>query len=98
MSRWEPHIDLMRLLEALSTELAVTTETEVLQAGVEARWPLAEAAREVRELIGALNGDPGEAEVLQSIDRTEGGVERENLRHHRSVTERGNRTCCSRQH
>jgi hypothetical protein len=91
MSRWEPHIDLMRLLEALSTELAATTEAEVLQAGAEARSPLADAAREVRELIG----DPGEAEVLQSIDRREGGVERENLRHHRSVTERG---CCGRQH
>jgi len=41
MSRWEPHIDLMRLLEALATEIVAATDLEVLQACAENGWPMA---------------------------------------------------------
>jgi hypothetical protein len=86
MSCWEPHIDVMRLLEALSTEIAATAEREVSQACAEARGSLVEAANEVRHLIGAVNGD-----------LKEGDIDGESPGHHRSVTELGHRTCC-RQH
>ena len=43
MSRWKPHIDLMRLLEALGREIVATTELEGLQACAEDGWSMARA-------------------------------------------------------
>lgn len=54
MSHWEPPLDLMRLLEALANEIAVTTDYEVHQACNEGRSTV-EVAQEVRELIAAVN-------------------------------------------
>jgi hypothetical protein len=93
MSRWEPHIDLMRLLEALANEVVSTTEQEVRQACAEDGWSIAMTAklrcREVRELIDVVNGDPSEPE----IDVEKGDIELRTSRHLRSVVERGSRTC-----
>jgi hypothetical protein len=44
MSRWEPHIDLMRLLEALGNEIVSTTELEVRRACAEDGWSMARTA------------------------------------------------------
>jgi hypothetical protein len=57
MTRWEPHLDLMRLLEALANEIAATTDYEVHQACSEGLCTAA-VAQEVRQLIGAVSGDP----------------------------------------
>ena len=120
MSGWEPHIDLMRLLEALGNEIVSTTEQEVRQACAEdgcaiamtaklmwSAWPelqveggssMASTAEEVRELIDALTGEPGEPEV----DIEKGHIELETSRHLQCVARRGNRTChkqpCHKQH
>lgn len=95
MSGWEPHIDLMRLLEALANEVVSTTEQDVRQACIEDGWSIAMTAKlrckEVRELIDAISGDqddPGEAE----IDVEKGHVELRTSRHLQSVAERGSRT------
>jgi hypothetical protein len=63
MSRWEPHIDLMRLLESLGNEIAAATEQEVRAACVGGGWSVGGSVKEVRELIGAVNGDQGEPEA-----------------------------------
>ncbi len=102
MSRWEPHIDLMRLLDALANEIVSTTEEEVRQACAWDGWTIAMTAKlrckEVRELIDALNGEPGEPEV----DVGKGHIELGTSRHLQSVAERGSRTChkqpCDKQH
>jgi hypothetical protein len=120
MSRWEPHIDLMRLLEALANEIVAATELEVRQACAECRstmagtaklmwsaWPeleveggssMASSAEEVRELIDAVNGEPGEPEA----DIEESHIELATSRHLQSVAERGYRTGhkqpCHKQH
>ncbi len=102
MSRWEPHIDLMRLLEALGNEIVSTTEQEVRQACAEDGWSMAMTAKlrckEVRELIDAVNGEPGEPEV----DVEKGHIELGTSRHLQSVAERGSHTChkqpCHKQH
>jgi hypothetical protein len=111
MSRWEPHIDLMRLLEALGQEIVSTTELEARQACAEDGWSMARTAelkwsvwpelqvesaslmtrtaKEVRELINAVNGDPGEPE----IDVEKGDIEVGSSRHLQSVLGGGSRTC-----
>jgi hypothetical protein len=120
MSRWDPHIDLMRLLEALGNEVVAATELEVRQACAEYRstmagtaklmwgaWPelqveggssMASSAAEVRELIDAVTGEPGELEV----DVGKGHVELRTSRHLQSAAERGSRTGhkqpCHKQH
>jgi len=112
MSRWEPHADLMRLLEALGNEIVTATELEVRQACAEcgstmagtaklmwSAWSeLQEEVREVRELIDAAIGEPGEPEV----DVEKGHIELRTSRHLQSVPERGSRTChkqpCHKQH
>jgi hypothetical protein len=50
MSCWEPHIDLMRLLEALGREIIAATELEVLQACTE------EKGRSIAACRGAWSG------------------------------------------
>ena len=99
MSRWEPHADLMRLLEALANEIVSTTEQDVLQACAEEGWSTAKlGCKEVRELIDVLNGEPGEPEVDVEKDRIELGTSR----HLQSVAERGSYTShkqhCHKQH
>jgi hypothetical protein len=77
MSRWEPHIDLMRLLEALGNEIVSTTEQEVRQACAFDGWSIAMTAKlrckDVRELIDAVNGEPGEPEV--DVDKATSNAE-----------------------
>jgi hypothetical protein len=63
MSRWMPHVDLTRLLEALGNEIVATTQQEVSQACVEEGSSMRSVAREVRELIGAVSGDCGEPDT-----------------------------------
>ena len=112
MSHWEPHLDLMRLLEALGSEVVATTEPEVRQACAErlmataklqwSTWPEVEAevgssiartAKEVRELIEAVTGDPDDPE----IDVKNGHLERKNSHHIHGLVERG-RLTCGKQH
>src|SRR5260221_13896488 len=89
----EPHTDLMRLLEALANEIVSTTEQEVHQACAEDGWSIAMTAKlrckEVRELIDAVNGEPGELEV----DVEKGHIELRTSRHLQSVAAPGSRTC-----
>jgi hypothetical protein len=110
MSRWEPHIDLMRLLEALGRELVATTELEVRQACAEDGWSMARAkllssawpelqveggssmartAKEVRELIEAVTGDPGDAEI--GVEKVH--FELRGSRHLQGAAESGRRIC-----
>jgi NTP pyrophosphatase (non-canonical NTP hydrolase) len=116
MSRWEPHTDLMRLLEALANEIVSTPDQEVRQMcaedgwstaltaeltwsawpelQVEARSSMARTAEEVRELVDAVNGDPGELEIdVEKGDIEKGDIELRGSRHLQSVVERGSRTC-----
>jgi hypothetical protein len=92
MSRWDPDIDLMRLLEALGNEVVATTEPEVRQACAETGWSLRWSAREVRELINAVNGEPGEPD----IDVENGDDELKSSRHLQIVVGRG--SCAYKQH
>jgi hypothetical protein len=89
----EPHTDLMRLLEALANEIVSTTEQEVRQACAFDGWSIAMTAKlrckEIRELIDAVNGEPGEPEV----DVEKGHIERGTSHHLQGVAERGSRTC-----
>ena len=60
MSGWDPHRDLARLLEALGRELVVSGEPELRAACLDDGDSVHTAAREVRELVGALVDDPDE--------------------------------------
>jgi hypothetical protein len=119
MSRWEPHIDLMRLLEALGSEVVAATELEVREACAEGGWSMARTkllwgawpelqvevgssiartAKEVRELIEAVNGDPDGPEIDGDLDGPEidvkkGHIELRGSRHIHGVVERGRLTC-----
>jgi hypothetical protein len=92
MSRWEPHLDLMRLLDALANEIAATTDYEVRRMCDEG-WCTAATAKEVRELISAVSGDPSESGIDADIDLHEGLIEVESPGHHGSVAEPGGRPC-----
>src|SRR5258708_5881982 len=119
MSCWEPHIDLMRLLEALANEIVSTTEQEVRQACAEnersmataklrwSAWPelqdevgssIARTAKEVRELIEAVNGDSDGPEIDGDLDGPEidvkkGHIELRGSRHIHCVFQRCRLTC-----
>jgi hypothetical protein len=75
MNGWDPHRDLARLLEALGRELVESGPPEVRAACLDDGDSIHTAARDVRELVGALIGDPDEptAEVrpLDMADRRE---------------------------
>jgi hypothetical protein len=60
MTRWDPHIDLARLVDALSEEIVAATDEEVRQTCGQAGRSITGAAREVRNLIAALSGEPDE--------------------------------------
>jgi hypothetical protein len=100
MSKWDPHIDLVQLLKALGDEIAATTEGDVVQACAEARQSVTEAAKEVRELISAVSGDPVGADTDPfdpKIALKESHIDLEGSRPHGIIAERGSRTHC-RQH
>jgi hypothetical protein len=60
MSGWDPHRDLARLLEALGRELIASGEPEVRAACFDDGDSVHTAARDARELVGALIDDPDE--------------------------------------
>jgi hypothetical protein len=98
MSKWDLQSDLMRLellrlLEALSDEITASTDRDIVLACVEARWPLAEAAKEVRDLLGVVTGGPGKACIDPFAEPADGGLELEGSQPHRSAAETGGRTC-----
>jgi hypothetical protein len=99
MSRWEPHLDfwephleLMRLLDGLANEITATTDEEV-RGVYDEDWCTRAAAREVRELIGAVSGAP---EIDADVDPTGARIEVESSTHRGNIAEPG-RTC-HRQH
>jgi hypothetical protein len=55
MRRWQPDLDLDRLLDALETDLLSATEQEIRWAFFEARCSVSLAASEVRELIAGVD-------------------------------------------
>jgi hypothetical protein len=91
MSRWEPHLDLMRVLEALANEIAITTDSEVHQACNEGRC-MAAVAQQVRELIGAVSGDPGALGIDADVDPRNERIDRESSALRGNAAEPG-RTC-----
>ena len=56
MTRWRPHIDLARLLDALEGEVLAASDDAVRL--VAAPREIAAAAAEVRQVIAAVLGDP----------------------------------------
>jgi hypothetical protein len=91
MSRWEPHLDLMRLLEALADEIAAATDYDVRQACSEGRCTAA-MVQEVRELIGTVSGDLEAPGIDADVDPQHKRVELERSVHPGNGTESG-RTC-----
>jgi hypothetical protein len=87
MTQWEPHLDLMRLLEALANEIAATTDHEVHRACSEGLCTAA-VAQEVRELIGAVSGDP----AAPGMDPQDERIDLERSAHPGNGAEPG-RTC-----
>jgi hypothetical protein len=106
MSCWEPHIDLMQLLEALGREIIAATELEVRQACTEENarsiaacrsarsgsqvegGSAARTARQVRELIETVSGDPSEPSDVEKWN-----IELRGSRHIQGAVERGSVTC-----
>jgi hypothetical protein len=92
MSRWEPHLDLMRLLEALANEIAAATDDEVHRACTGEGRCMAAIAREVRELIGAASGAPGAPGIYADVDPQDERIDLERSAHPANAAEPG-RTC-----
>jgi hypothetical protein len=96
MSRWEPHTDLMQLLEALANEIVSTTEQDVRQVCAEDGWSMAMTTKlrckEVRELIDAASGDQDDLGETET-DVENGRIDLRSSRHLQGVAERGGRTC-----
>jgi hypothetical protein len=63
MSGWDPHRDLVRLLDALGRELVASAEPEVQAACFHDGDSIAAAAKDVRALIGTLIDDPDDPET-----------------------------------
>jgi hypothetical protein len=63
MKSWKPHIDLARLLEALSDEIVAATEEDVRRACLEDGRSIAVAANEVRRMIGAVTDDSSDPDA-----------------------------------
>jgi len=66
MTTWRPHIDLARLLDALAAELTAASDDDVRRAG--GQRGIAAAADEVRQVIGAVLGDPDAADAASKLD------------------------------
>jgi hypothetical protein len=82
-------LELMRLLEALGDEIAATSDQEIRNACAESRWPLTEAAKEVRDLIAAANGNPGKARIDPFADPAGGDFELESWQPYGDAAEGG---------
>jgi hypothetical protein len=67
MSRWEPDIDLMRLLEALANEIVSTTELEVRQACAEGGRSMAGTANLVGSAWPELKVE-GQSSIARSAE------------------------------
>jgi len=77
MSGWDPHRDLARLLEALGRELVCSGETEVRDACWHDGDSVMTAARDVRELVGAVVAELGApAADLRRFEPVEGAAHR----------------------
>jgi hypothetical protein len=57
MSGWDPHRDLVRLLDALGQELVASGQPEVQAACFDDGDSIAAAAKDVRKLVGTLIDD-----------------------------------------
>ena len=55
---WRPHIELARLLGALSEEVLAASNAEVQHVEADAGFAVAATAQEVRELIAAASDEP----------------------------------------
>jgi hypothetical protein len=77
MSAWDPHRDLMGLLDALGRELVASGGPEVQAACFDDGDSILTAARDVRELIGTLIDDPDDSEA--GVRRLETAAVRELL-------------------
>ncbi len=60
MTRWNPQIELVRLLDALGREILAASGEEVRHANVEGARAIRASADEVRRVIEAVIGDAGE--------------------------------------
>ena len=56
MTSWQPHIDLVRLLEALGEEIVAATEREIYRACEEGGDSVRATADETRRVIAAATG------------------------------------------
>jgi hypothetical protein len=90
MTRWQPQLDLMRLVEALAGEIVGATDYEVQRACDEG-WCTAAAAQEVRELIHAVS-DPGASGIDADVDPLDERADLERSTHHGNAAKPG-RTC-----
>jgi hypothetical protein len=64
MTKWKPHTDLARLLEALSREIMATSEDDVRGVCAADERSMEAAANRVRDLVAAAMGDDvGEIEA-----------------------------------
>jgi hypothetical protein len=65
MSRWDPHVDLARLMEALAQDIVGASDEEVRRPYHPApRCSLHESAEEIRSVIAAAMGDEPDARVI----------------------------------
>jgi hypothetical protein len=65
MSRWDPHADFGRLMEALTQDIIAATDEEVRQPHYGAhRCSVCKSADEVRSLIAAATGDEPDPRVI----------------------------------
>jgi hypothetical protein len=75
MTRWDPQIDLARLLEALAHEILAASDDDVRH-GTLAESVIRASADEVRRVIDAVLGDGAEAgDVDAGLPRTAGAGE-----------------------
>lgn len=105
MSSWEPHIDLMRLLEALGTEIIAATEQELRQACTEENGWLIACCRSACSQSQVEGGSPRIArevrELIEAVsgessdpfDVEKGYIELRGSRHIQGAVEPGSVTC-----
>jgi hypothetical protein len=61
MTRWEPQIDLARLLDALAREILLASDDDVLRGSLAAESVIRASADEVRRVIDAVLDDDAAA-------------------------------------
>jgi len=70
MSRWDPHLDLVRLLEALGREILAASDDEVRGANAGRRRAVRAAADQVRQAIGTVVDDVADPIETDDLDAT----------------------------